>query len=142
MSIGSYEEYSQFVYSLPERFPSISSFQIVLARIGATLAKLEGKLTVDNIWTLDVWELIDLKENRIRNYSYEIYRGEEKVVWYDPFAHPENPGLAKTFPHHKHILPNIKQNRIPAPGISFHEPNLPFLIQEIEQNLGKKDDKN
>jgi hypothetical protein len=34
--------------------------------------------------------------------------------------------------HHKHIPPNIKRNRIPAPDLSFESPNLPFLIGEIE----------
>jgi hypothetical protein len=38
-----------------------------------------------------------------------------------------------THPHHKHIPPNIKHNRIPAPGLSFDQPNLPLLIAEIEQ---------
>jgi len=38
-------------------------------------------------------------------------------------------------PHHKHVPPNIKRHRIPAPGISFTAPNLPFLIEEIEQHL-------
>jgi hypothetical protein len=35
-------------------------------------------------------------------------------------------------PHHKHIPPNIKHNRIPAPQMSFTQPNLPALIREIE----------
>ena len=29
--------------------------------------------------------------------------------------------------------PNIKHNRIPAPGMSFSQPNLPGLIREIEE---------
>ena len=40
-----------------------------------------------------------------------------------------------THPHHKHVPPNIKRNRIPAPEISFGQPNLPFLIEEIEANI-------
>ena len=35
--------------------------------------------------------------------------------------------LQATFPS------NIKHNRIPAPGLSFDQPNLPLLIAEIEQ---------
>jgi hypothetical protein len=31
----------------------------------------------------------------------------------------------------KHIHPDIKHHRIPAPELRFDEPNLPFLIQEI-----------
>ena len=40
--------------------------------------------------------------------------------------------LADTDPHHKHIPPDIKHHRIPAPDLSFSHPNLPFLIEEIE----------
>ncbi len=32
----------------------------------------------------------------------------------------------------KHIPPDIKHHRIPAPELSFTQPNLPFLIREIE----------
>jgi len=38
-------------------------------------------------------------------------------------------------PHHKHISPDLKHNRIPAPGISFKQPNLPTLIEEIEREV-------
>lgn len=43
--------------------------------------------------------------------------------------------LAPTHPHHKHAPPDIKHNRVLAPGLSFTEANLPFLIEEIEQEL-------
>ena len=45
-----------------------------------------------------------------------------------------------THPHHKHIPPDIKHNRIPAPGLSFDEPNLPFLIREVEGLIGRKEE--
>jgi len=35
------------------------------------------------------------------------------------------------FPHHKHIPPDSKHHRIPAPDLGFAEPNLPFLIREV-----------
>jgi len=38
-------------------------------------------------------------------------------------------------PHHKHIPPEIKHHRIPAPGLSFDQPNLPQLIEEIERTF-------
>ena len=66
-------------------------------------------------------------------YGYEVWRNDEKLYWYDPQPHPNNPELASTHPHHKHIPPDIKNNRLPAPGLSFAKPNLPFLIQEIEE---------
>jgi hypothetical protein len=45
------------------------------------------------------------------------------------------PELAGTFPHHKHILSDIKHNRVPALSISCEQPNLPFLIEEIEREV-------
>ena len=40
-------------------------------------------------------------------------------------------------PHHKHVSPDIKHHRIPAPGLSFDRPNLPLLIEEIERSCLK-----
>jgi len=47
--------------------------------------------------------------------------------------------VISTDSHHKHIPPNIKHNRIPAPEMSFNRPNLPVLIQEIETLLATLD---
>ena len=121
---------------MPERLPAIQSSTLVLATIGARLAKVEGQVTFDGGVVLDVWELLDFEARRILQYSYEICRGGEKIAWYDPFEHPHLPELASTYPHHKHVLPDIKRNRVPAPGLSFEEPNLPLLIEEIERTLG------
>jgi len=33
------------------------------------------------------------------------------------------------------VRPDIKHHRIPAPDLTFTAPNLPFLIEEIEQTL-------
>jgi hypothetical protein len=57
--------------------------------------------------------------------------------WYDSQPHPSDPSLAATDPHHKHVPPDIKNHRLPAPELSFTRPNLPFLIQEIEQMLDR-----
>ena len=72
---------------------------------------------------------------RITRYFYLVCRGDEPLYWYDPQPHPDDPSLASAFPHHKHVPPDIKRNRIPAPGLSFEQPNLPFLIEEIERQL-------
>ena len=45
------------------------------------------------------------------------------------------PTLASTHSHHKHIPPDLKGNRIPAPDMSFEEPNLPTLIEETEREI-------
>ncbi len=135
MPIPDLQTYSELIYSLPDRHPKIQYSTLVLATIGRTLARLQGQVTFEGDVVLDVWELIDLDARRILHYSYEIYRASEKVVWYDPFEHPHIPALASTYPHHKHVLPDIKHNRVPAPGISFEQPNLPTLIEEIERDM-------
>lgn len=69
----------------------------------------------------------------IASYSqYEFYHEEKRLFWYNDFPHPNDPSLSSSFPHHKHVPPDIKHNRIPAPQMSFSRPNLPVLIQEIE----------
>lgn len=127
-------DYSELVYSLSEQYASIQHSTLVLATIGPTLAKLEGQIVFQRDVILDVWELVDWDTGKILNYSYEVYRAGEKILWYDPYEHPNTLELAATFPHHKHIPPDIKHNRVPALGISFDHPNLPLLIQEIESN--------
>ena len=135
MPITDFHTYGKLIYSLQERYPSIRRCTLVLAAIGPTLAKLEGQVNFDGDIVLDVWELVDFAAGQIRNYSYEIYQAGEKIAWYDPFEHPHIAELAGTYPHHKHIPPDLKHNRIPAPGISFEQPNLHALIEEIEREV-------
>ena len=77
-------------------------------------------------------EELDFAAALITSYGYEVYRGEERLYWYDDFPHPNDSKLASSHPHHKHVPPDIKHHRIPAPQISFIRPNLPTLNQEIE----------
>jgi len=135
VSIVDFQTYSELIYSLPERYASIQHSTLVLAPIGPTLAKLEGQITFERDVVLDVWELVDFEIGQIRNYSYEIFQSGEKIAWYDPFEHPHIPELASTHPHHKHIPPDIKHHRVPAPGISFDQPNLPTVIQDIQRDI-------
>ena len=54
---------------------------------------------------------------------------------HDSQPHPNDPALQSSHPHHKHVPPDVKHNRIPAPEMSFTRPNLPVLIREIEALL-------
>jgi len=94
-----------------------------------------GSVTFGEGIELRVFEAIDFVAGETLDYGYTVYRGEERAYWYDPQEHPGDPSLASTFPHHKHVPPNIKRNRVPAPPLSFEQPNLPFLIEEIERDL-------
>lgn len=125
--------YSTFVYALRERNPFVTHSTLTLVPIGATFAKLEGRIECRGGIHLEAWELVDFAAHRIRSYSYEVYRAGEKVCWYDAWEHPEIPALAATFPHHKHISPNLRDNRVPAPGISFESPNLDVVLEDVRR---------
>ena len=126
--------YSAFVYALAQRHPFVTGSTLALAPIGATLAKLEGHIDCRDGIHVEGWELIDFAAKRIRTYSYEVYRGGEKVCWYDPWEHPEIPALEVTFPHHKHVPPNLRDHRVPAAGISFESPNLDVLLEDVRRD--------
>jgi hypothetical protein len=125
--------YSAFIYSLTERHSFITRSTLALAPIGATLGRLEGRVECRGGIHLEIWELVDFTTKRIRAYSYEVYRAGEKLCWYDCWRHPEIPSLASTFPHHKHVAPNIRDNRLPAPGISFESPNLDVVLNDVHR---------
>ena len=129
------EEYERFIYTLPNRYPNIEVSTLHLIPTGAAAGRLMGSVTFGEGIELRVFEAIDFAAGEILDYGYTVYRGQEKEYWYDPQEHPGDPSLASTFPHHKHVPPNIKRNRVPAPPLSFEQPNLPFLIEEIEREL-------
>ena len=100
------------------------------------MATVRGRLTFEQGVHLVVREqLLALPQAEINDYGYEVWREDTLLYQYDSQPHPNNPTLASTHPHHKHVPPDIKHNRIPAPGLSFTQPNLPRLIEEIEQSL-------
>ncbi len=132
-----FEEYCALIAGLPDQFPSIRSSTLMVYTIGPLVAEVEGQLHFEAGYVLDVWELLDLASNTIRGYSYELSFHDERVWWYDPTEHPQEPTLQSSFPHHKHVSPDIKHHRIPAPELSFTRPNLPILILEIEQRVAE-----
>lgn len=131
-SIGDYE---LFLYSLSSLFGSIESSTLVLVRRGASLARVAGGLHFAGGVRLVVRErlVFDRLPGRIDGYGYEAWRGDQKLYWYDSQPHPHDPTLQSTHPHHKHVPPDIKHHRVPAPLMSFERPNLPELIREIEE---------
>ena len=131
-SVKAYEDY---IYSIQQTFPAIKVSTLVLKRQGRTIAMLAGELLFDREIRLFVRERIDFVRESILGYGYEVWQGADKLYWYDSQDHPDDSALAGTRPHHKHIPPEVKDHRIPAPNLVFEQPNLPFLIQEIIDNL-------
>jgi len=129
------EDYELFIYSLPGQFQSVRQSTLTLVRLGASLARVAGSLHFDVGFRLVVRErlLFDRLPVVIDGYGYEVWRGEDKLYWYDSQPHPNDPLLRSTHPHHKHLPPNIRHNRIPAPELRFDRPNFSVLIEEIEK---------
>ena len=133
------ESYELFLYTLKEAFPSIKHSTVVLIRRGVSLAKSTGEIHFSKGYHLVIRErlLYDRQPAIIDWYGYEIWKGDKKLFWYDSQPHPDDERLYSSHPHHKHLPPNINRNRIPAPQMSFTQPNLPALIREIEEVIEK-----
>ena len=133
--LQSLPEYEQFVYTLPQRYPSIRYSALTVVRRGATIALLTGTVELVGGYRLVAREKLSFAGGPgvIVGYGYEVWQGERLLYWYDSQPHPDDPTLSETYPHHKHIPPEIKNHRILAPGLSSNQPNLPLLITEIEK---------
>ncbi len=155
--LSSPREYETYVYTLREHHPRIQRSTLVYIPSGALFGRVEGMILFANGIILCVVEFLNFELEVIEGYGYEVsrrlvsldkpeaptaseyckpaYPNKEKLYWYDSFPHPTDPTLASTDPHHKHIPPDIRHHRVPAPDISFTRPNLPFLIAEVEQSF-------
>ena len=132
-ALQSLRDYERFVYSLPAQCAAIRQSTLTIQRRGRQLAELRGELLFHNGCRLRIYERLawDTGAVVIAGYSYEAWRAAEKLYWYDSQPHPGDPGLAATHPHHKHLPPDPRHHRVPAPSLSFTTPNLLFLIGEI-----------
>jgi hypothetical protein len=131
MSFPSKPDYEELIYTLPQTYSEIVSSSLRLYPISRGTAIVRGSIYFQNGVELRINEIIDFVAGRISDYSYTAFQDNERIRWYDPQPHPENPDLASTFPHHYHTPPDIKRNRQPAPGISFTSPNFSTLIADI-----------
>lgn len=118
------EDYELFLYTLIEQFPAVRRSTVTFVRRGASLARVAGELHFDQDIRLVVRERIvyDRLPAVIDWYGYEVWRGQEKLFWYDSQPHPDDSLLQSTHPHHKHIPPDIKHRSF------FSTPNSPFPI--------------
>ena len=130
--LSSLSEYSRFVAELLGR-SNVRSSTVAVWSDSPYTGVAEGEVLFTNGLRLRMREEVDLDARLITSYGYEVYRGEDRLYWYDDFPHPNDLTLASTHPHHKHIPPDIKHHRVPAANMSFTHPNLPALIHEIEE---------
>ncbi|MFN8487080.1 MAG: DUF6516 family protein [Caldilineaceae bacterium] len=139
MPLSSLAAYSQFIAEMVNR-PTVVQSTIRAWSVSPYTGITEGEVQFANQLWLRMREELDFDDRLITSYGYEVYRRTEKLYWYDDFPHPNDPTLASTHPHHKHIPPDIKHNRIPAPGLSHQYPNLLYLITEIEGLINASND--
>jgi hypothetical protein len=127
-------DYELFIYALQERFPSIQRSTLQFVRRGATLARVEGELYFEQDFRLRLVQRIvfDRLPAMIDAYGYEVWQAYQKLFWYDSQPHPSDPSLVSTHPHHKHLPPDPRHIRVPAPNMSFDRPNIPVVVAEIE----------
>jgi Family of unknown function (DUF6516) len=130
--LKSLADYSQFIAGIVNR-PEIERSTISVWSESPFSGVAEGEIFFSKGVRLRLREELDFDESIITSYGYEAYQFEERLFWYDDFPHPNDKSLASTFPHHKHIPPGIKHHRIPAAHLSFTQPNLPVLIEEIKE---------
>jgi len=133
--LNSYKEYVKFLSTLLGKFDAIQDVEFSAYLTSATKGTGSGKITFDRNIVLAFNEQINFKQKQLAKYGYVVYQADEKLYCYDSQPHPDDPFLAVTHPHHKHIPPDIKHHRIPAPGLSFDRSNLEFIIHEIETTL-------
>jgi len=130
-------DYEAFIYTLPQQYPAIRRSTLVVVRRGDSVAIVHGEIEFSLGVRLVVREKISFAraDGENEGYGYEVWQDNNLLYWYDSQPHPNVPELQINHPHHKHIPPDIKHNRVPAPNLSFSRPNLPFLIEEIEHTL-------
>ncbi len=129
--------YSHLAAEISER-PLVERSTLSVWSTSPYTGTVEGEIFFCKGFRLRIREEIDFASGVITSYGYEAYRNLERLYWYDDFPHPHDPSLAPTHPHHKHVPPDIKRNRIPALGIGFDRPNLPFVVQELEDMIDKE----
>lgn len=130
--LNSVAHYSRFLADLLHRY-TVERSTVAVWSDSPYTGVAEEEVFFSNDIRLRLRVELDIYSGLITSYGYEVYWGSQRLYWYDDFPYPNDPNLASTFPHHKHVPPDIKQNRISAPEISFNRPNSPVIIREIEE---------
>ena len=130
--LASYAEYVQLIYSLLTDRDSVARHSLAVYMVSQTIGLTRGQIIFRSGHVLHVFEQVDFAAQRILKYFYELTYQGETLWWYDPMPHPGVESLQSTHPHHRHVPPDVKDRRVPAPKLSFSEPNLPHLVEEVE----------
>lgn len=130
--LKSLADYSRFVAETLDH-PSVLRSTVRVWSDSPWTGIAEGEVFCNQGVRLRMREELDFASGLITAYGYEFYRHNERLFWYDDFPHPNDLRLASSFPHHKHIPPDMRHNRIPAPEIRFDAPNLSLLLKSLRE---------
>lgn len=81
----SLHEYETFIYTLPQRYPHLVRSTLSVIRRSRFGAELVGELHWAEGIRLSIFEYLNCDERAVEIvvYSYEVFRGNEKLYWYD-----------------------------------------------------------
>ena len=90
--LKSLSEYSRFVSQIFSHSDVERSTVVVWSNSPYT-GTAEGEVWFKGNVRLRMREELDFDSELITSYGYEVYRGGEKLYWYDDFPHPQDPLL-------------------------------------------------
>ncbi len=124
-------DYERYIYTLPQQHNTIRRSTLGVVLRGATVAVLRGELEFQTGTRLVIRETVTFVagNGEIRDYGYEVWKGDMLLYWYDSQPHPHDLSLASTHPHHKHIPPDIKHNRVFGTGSLIYGVQFGFSYQ-------------
>jgi len=91
--LRSLNEYSRYIAELFSQ-PKVKSSTVAVWSDSPYTGVAEGEVIFVNGLRLRMREEVDFEAGLIISYGYEVYRGEERLYWYDDFPHPNDPTLA------------------------------------------------
>jgi len=136
-ALSTYGDYARSIFFLLADCAAIERHTVAVYTTSQSIGITRGYILFHSGHVLRVFEQIDFVAHRIVKYFYELVYKDEPLWWYDPMPHPDVPELQSTHPHHKHIPPDIKHHRVVAAEMSFTRPNLPVLIDKVENLVCK-----
>ena len=97
--LNSPEEYQAFVYRVSTDYPVVTRSTLTYIPTGTHFARVQGVLFFAQSVTLCVQEFLNFNLQVIEGYGYEVSRIQSGLT-------------EQQFPHHKHVHPDIKHNRL------------------------------
>jgi hypothetical protein len=129
VTLSSLESYSLFIAALVNRRTVLRSTVTVWSDspyTGIAEAEIFCRRTEARLR-----EELDFEAGLITSYGYEVYRGEERLYWYDDFRIPGSDARLDV-PTPQACPAGDQAEPGSAPGLRFDGPNLQVLVSEID----------